>query len=104
MGDVVALPGVGLAELDLPLGVVTEGRVGQVARPRVQLGVGEGPLGAGQIVDEVPALRRLPARQDLVGQALGDVERRLRHACCPGGVNRAPLALLMIEQLVWACR
>ena len=79
-GDVVALPRVGVHVLDLPLRVVAEVRVDEVARARIDLRVREGTCGAGERIDEVPALRRLPPRQDFTAEALGDLPRWARNA------------------------
>lgn len=63
--NAVALPRVRLAVLDLPLGVVAEGRVFQVPHAGVDLRVGEGRPRARQGVDVVPAHRGLIAGEDL---------------------------------------
>ena len=75
--NVIALPRIGLDKLDLPLCVVAKGRVGKVPGPGIDLPMGEGPPRARERVDEVPALRRLVAGQNLTDQAVGDIRRRL---------------------------
>src|SRR5580700_9793998 len=62
--DVIALPRIRLAELDLPLRVVAKGRVSKVPGAGIDLPMGEGPPRTRERVDEVPALRRLVAGQN----------------------------------------
>src|SRR6202047_2321922 len=74
--DVISLPRVRLDELDLPLRVAAKARVREVPGAGIDLSMGEGPSRARERVDEVPALRRLVAGQNLADQALGDAGRR----------------------------
>ena len=72
-GDVVALPGVGLHVLDLPLRVIAKQRVGHVAGARIDLSVSKRTRRAGKLVDVIAALRGLPPGQDFAGQAVVNI-------------------------------
>src|SRR5690242_6692696 len=76
--NVVALPRIRLTEFDLPLRVVAERWVGDVAGPGIDLPVREGAPRAGERIDKIPALRRLISGQDFADEALGNFGRRFR--------------------------
>ena len=70
IGDVVALPRVGLVLLDLLLDEI------EVALADIQEAVRQHPRGTGNLVDEVAPGRRLRRRQHLAGRRFPGVPRR----------------------------